>query len=207
MSHIHLIRHGRVDASPDLLTGRAPGYGLHDTGRQQVQALANHLHQQSLPIQQILASPLQRTQETASILASTLNVGVVTEPQLIEFDFGAWSGRKFEEFDQEPEWERFNTQRSRTRAPHGELMQEVQQRVVGVILSLQNRPEDTHWILVSHGDVIRAALLWFLGMPIDFYARLRIDLASWSSIELTPSQCEVYCINQRVNQRFDVANT
>ena len=39
-------------------------------------------------------------------------------------------------------------------------------------------------VTVSHGDVIRAALLFALGMPLDFYSRIEIAFASLSTIRL-----------------------
>jgi probable phosphoglycerate mutase len=37
-------------------------------------------------------------------------------------------------------------------------------------------------ILVSHSDVIKAALLYHLGMPIDAYGRLEVEPASISTL-------------------------
>jgi len=52
-------------------------------------------------------------------------------------------------------------------------------------------------VVVSHGDVIRAGLLFALGMPLDFHARLEIGLASLSTIRLDGSGIRVLALNDR----------
>jgi broad specificity phosphatase PhoE len=37
-------------------------------------------------------------------------------------------------------------------------------------------------ILVSHSDVIKAALLYHLGLPIDAYSRIEVEPASISTL-------------------------
>ncbi len=39
-------------------------------------------------------------------------------------------------------------------------------------------------MLVSHADMIKAALLYHLGLPLDAYSRLEIEPASVSTIEV-----------------------
>ena len=52
-------------------------------------------------------------------------------------------------------------------------------------------------MIVSHGDVIRAALLFALGMPLDFYSRIEVGLASLSSFRLDGSGIRVLTLNDR----------
>jgi probable phosphoglycerate mutase len=56
--------------------------------------------------------------------------------------------------------------------------------------------------VVSHGDVIRAALLFALGMPLDLYARLEIGLASLSTLRLDDSGVRVSAVNERPPARL-----
>jgi len=51
-------------------------------------------------------------------------------------------------------------------------------------------------VLVSHGDVIRAGLLFALGMPLDFYSRIEVALASLSTIRLDGSGIRVLALNE-----------
>lgn len=47
----------------------------------------------------------------------------------------------------------------------------------------------------SHGDVIRAALLYFLGMPLDFIHRIEISPASCSIVKLSDEAAQVLAMN------------
>jgi len=47
---------------------------------------------------------------------------------------------------------------------------------------LRHRHDEQSVILVSHSDVIKAALLYHLGMPIDSYSRFDISPASVSTL-------------------------
>ena len=52
-------------------------------------------------------------------------------------------------------------------------------------------------VIVSHGDVIRAGLLFALGMPLDFHSRIEVGLASLSTIRLDGSGIRVLALNDR----------
>ncbi len=66
MTIIHLIRHGTHDLVSQRLCGRTPGVGLSDTGRRQAQALARAFPR----LDRVLTSPLDRTRETAAVIAA-----------------------------------------------------------------------------------------------------------------------------------------
>jgi probable phosphoglycerate mutase len=61
-------------------------------------------------------------------------------------------------------------------------MLEAQRRVVRMMEKLRHAYSERSIILVSHGDVIKAALLYHLGMPIDAYSRFDISPASISTL-------------------------
>jgi broad specificity phosphatase PhoE len=73
----------------------------------------------------------------------------------------------------------------------------VQYRAVAALLDLARRYPAGTMAVVSHGDVIRAALLFFLGMPIDFVHRLEVSPASVSIVELSETAVRVVQVNGR----------
>jgi len=81
--------------------------------------------------------------------------------------------------------------------PGGESMRAVQQRVVAALLELNERHLHEIVVLVSHGDVIRAVLLFALGMPLDFYNRIEIAQGSISTIRLDASGIRVLTLSER----------
>jgi broad specificity phosphatase PhoE len=190
----HLLRHGERQQSP-VLVGRQPGIALTERGRADIAAVAERLAAE--PIAAIYASPLQRTQETAEIVAARLGVPVAFRDDLLELDFGDWTGATFETIRNHPSFPAWSTQRSLARIPGGETMREVQRRAVEAIFEIgEHHPEETV-VLVSHGDVIRAALVFALGMPLDFYGRIEVAQGAISSIRIDGAGIRVLTINDR----------
>ena len=95
---------------------------------------------------------------------------------------GEWSGLTYRELDEQSDWRRFNTVRGMTRIPGGELMVETQARAVGELDRLRAAHTNEVFAVVSHGDVIKAAIAYFAGMPLDFLWRIELDPASVSVI-------------------------
>jgi broad specificity phosphatase PhoE len=193
MTTFLLIRHGLTDAVNHYVAGVAPGTHLNDIGRTQVAQLVAHLH--DIPLTAVVSSPLERTRETADPIGRDHDLAVQTDPAFLEYDAGAWTGAMFCDLDADASWQRFKAVRSVTRPERGELMLEVQQRSVRALLNLHTRYPDGIVAVVSHGDVIRAMLLFALGMPIDFYHRLEILPARISIVELSTGPPRVLQMN------------
>jgi len=190
-----LIRHGLTDAVGKTITGRLPGVHLNDTGRNQAEKLPGRLA--GWKIDAIGSSPLERALETADPLARRLRLKVSVFDALNEVDFGEWSGATIEQLNQLAEWRQYNTFRSSTRAPGGELATEVQTRMVSVLTGLARQHPEQTLAVISHADPIRLALVHFLGMPIDLMHRLEIRPASLSVVRLAdwgPQLATIDCL-------------
>jgi len=81
-TRVHLIRHGEVHNPDGILYGRLPGFRLSDTGRAQAVAAADLLAGRDIVA--VIASPLQRAQETAAPIAARHNLDIDTDDDLIE---------------------------------------------------------------------------------------------------------------------------
>jgi broad specificity phosphatase PhoE len=79
---VHLLRHGEVHNPDKILYGRIAGYRLSDNGRSQADIVAKALADADLAA--VLASPLQRAQETAAPVAGLHGLDVLTDDRLIE---------------------------------------------------------------------------------------------------------------------------
>lgn len=201
-----LVRHAAHDDVGAFLAGRLPGIRLGEAGRAQAERLANRLADE--PFEAIHASPRERTQETAAAVAARhAGMAVTISAALDEIDFGAWSGHPFDALNQDPEWRRWNAARSLTRTPAGEGMRHVTERVMGLIEGLASAHPDGAIVLVSHADVIRAALLHVLGLPVDAWPRIEIAPASISKIAFDPWGARVTLVNERVDPPEDRSPT
>lgn len=81
---VHLVRHGEVFNPRGILYGRLPGFGLSESGRHQAGLVAKALA--DADVAAVLASPLQRAQETATPIAAAQGLDIVTDERLIEAD-------------------------------------------------------------------------------------------------------------------------
>jgi broad specificity phosphatase PhoE len=79
---VHVMRHGEVHNPGGVLYGRLPGYHLSERGRAQAQKVADALADRDIVL--VVASPLQRAQETAAPIAATHGLQVDTDDDLIE---------------------------------------------------------------------------------------------------------------------------
>ncbi|MGE5182516.1 MAG: histidine phosphatase family protein [Acidobacteriota bacterium] len=82
---VHLMRHGAVDNPGQIRYGRIPGYELSEQGREQARRAAGYLRTLAPPVVRIVASPLDRTIETAEIMQRELELpAIATDERLIE---------------------------------------------------------------------------------------------------------------------------
>lgn len=79
---VHLVRHGEVHNPDRILYGRLPGYRLSARGENMAHATAADLA--SHHVTHLVASPLQRAQETARPFAEKLGLEIQTDERVIE---------------------------------------------------------------------------------------------------------------------------
>jgi broad specificity phosphatase PhoE len=79
---VHMMRHGEVFNPQKILYGRLPGFRLSDAG----EAMADKAAQWFLDkdVTHLVASPLERAQQTAAPIAEQLELEIATDERLIE---------------------------------------------------------------------------------------------------------------------------
>ena len=82
MTTVHLLRHGEVYNPDRVLYGRLPGFRLSELGGKQADLAAEWLAER--PIGYLVASPLERAQQTAAPLASRTGLAINLDERLIE---------------------------------------------------------------------------------------------------------------------------
>lgn len=86
---VHLVRHGEVHNPDGILYGRLPGYRLSERGEAMAERLAEHFSQPAddapaPDVAVVVASPLERAQQTAAPIAAALRLELGTDERLIE---------------------------------------------------------------------------------------------------------------------------
>jgi broad specificity phosphatase PhoE len=79
---VHLMRHGEVHNPTGVLYGRLPDFHLSDLGREMAELVGAHLADHDVTV--VVASSLDRAQETAAPIASAHGLPIVTDDRVIE---------------------------------------------------------------------------------------------------------------------------
>ena len=184
MTLLLLIRHGANDWVHGRLAGWTPGVHLNDVGRGQAAALAARLA--PLPLDAIYASPLDRTVETAQALAGPRGMPLRLVEGLGEVRYGEWQGAELKELYKHELWPGVQFYPSGTRFPGGETLGEAQMRMVATLDGLRAQHPKGIFAVVSHADIIKLAIAYYVGMHMDLFQRLEISPCSVSAIFFTP---------------------
>jgi broad specificity phosphatase PhoE len=81
---VHLVRHGEVFNPDRILYGRLRGFGLSKLGHRMAQATADDLAASGGNVTALVASPLQRTRESASPISGAFGLPVQIDERVIE---------------------------------------------------------------------------------------------------------------------------
>ncbi len=193
MTKFLLIRHALTDSVGKRLSGRTTGLSLNAEGKKQAQQLASGLS--GLPVSAIYSSPLERALETAATLEKSFNLKCIPSNDFLEIDFGEWTNLSFDELNNNLTFRRFNSFRSCTRIPGGEIMTEAQQRIVRGIEKLSAAHPNETVAVISHSDMIKAAIAFYAGIPLDLFQRIEISPASVSIIEIFDDSVRILLVN------------
>ncbi|MDR2252966.1 MAG: histidine phosphatase family protein [Bifidobacteriaceae bacterium] len=179
---IHLVRHGEVENPDDVLYERLDGFHLSAVGQAMARRLADHFARRARgDVDLLLASPLERAQETAAPIAEALGLAIRTEPRVIEArsDF---AGRRIDL----PNLAKPSAARrlyNPLRPSWGEPFTEIAARMHAVIAELRDEIPGGQAIVVTHQSPAWRARLKAEGRPLWTLPRGRAcSLASVTSL-------------------------
>ena len=203
MTRVLLVRHGRSTSNAQgTLAGRTAGVHLDDVGRTQVSKLADQLA--ATRITHLIASPLERTVETAQIIAKAQKKisrpKVRRDPELLECDYGTWSGKKLKDLAGGPLWPQVQAHPSAVTFPGGESVLGAATRSIAACRSwasigAKQEGDAGVVVVVSHADIIKSILADALGMHLDMFQRLVVEPASLSIVNYTELRPFVELVN------------
>ncbi len=193
MTLVLLIRHGDTPTAGKILTGWTRGIHLSERGRAQAEALVGRL--EGLPLEAIYSSPLERCRETAAPLAKARGLPVRLRRDLLEVNYGEWSGRSIRQLARTKAWRAVQRTPSAVRFPGGESLPQVQARAVDAVRDVARVHEGGVVAVVTHADVVRLALAGLLGLPLDLYQRLAVNPCSISAVALGDAEVRVLRVN------------
>ena len=180
-----LLRHAHSTANlKGVLAGRDNRVSLSPRGKGEARDLANFL--ESFEFDAIFASPLRRCRETIAPFLERTAQKVNYLDELIEMEYGDWSGKSLATLSKEGLWKVIQSRPSTVRFPGGESFSEMSLRANQAVL--EQAEGRKRILIVSHGDVIKSIVAFHLGMTLDCFQRISIDPASLSRIRVPNSQ-------------------
>jgi probable phosphoglycerate mutase len=190
-----LVRHGLTELTGPVLAGWTPEVHLNGRGREQAAELAARLA--PLPLDLVIASPLERCQETAqALLDGRDGLQVRTDDRFGEVRYGDWTGRRLEELAKEDLWKVVQAHPSAARFPGGEALADAQHRAVTAVREWNDTLKpDAIFLVCSHGDIIKSIVADALGLHLDQFQRIQADPASLTVIRYTETRPFVLRLN------------
>ena len=151
-----------------ILAGWTPGVVLDEKGVAQATALRERLA--VVPLTAVVASPLDRTMQTATLMLGDRDIPLHRDERVGECRYGDWTGQPLKVLAKDPLWRVVQAHPSAAvfPGPEGESMPQMQHRAVTAVREWNERlGADAVYAVVSHGDVIKAILADALGMHLD----------------------------------------
>jgi broad specificity phosphatase PhoE len=183
-TRVFLVRHGATVLSAEDRFAGATNVELSETGRGQVEALSRRLSGQ--PVAAFYASPLDRTMETARILAAPHGKSVEAEAGFLEIDHGVWEGltRQEAETDFGDMYARWEEDPYNFAPRDGETGLAVAARAMPALLRVVAAHPGEMICVVSHKATIRLLLGAILGFdPRRYRDHLDLSPASLSILD------------------------
>src|SRR5262249_21394884 len=145
---VHMLRHGEVFNPEKILYGRLPGYRLSELGVQMAKAGAAHLSGHDVTY--VVASPLERAQQTAEPFAAEFELPIAVDENLIE-SANFFEGKRVAVGDgalRDPRnwW----VLRDPVTPSWGEPYRQIAARMFTALLSARERAEGHEAVCVSH---------------------------------------------------------
>jgi probable phosphoglycerate mutase len=163
MTTIYLLRHGHYESPKPVAPYRLPGFHLSPEGMHQVEALAQTLREEKIAA--VFTSPMERTRETADIVARPHHIVPVIDERLNEVQ-SPLQGKTPEEIHELGgwNWQIYDTPWYHERG--GETLEAIRERVVTVIEEKRVAYSDRAICLISHGDPIMLAAAYYEGREL-----------------------------------------
>ena len=201
---IYFVRHGETVLTP---TRKFSGTGALDPelmqdGLDQAELVAEEAVK--LGAEVLIASPLNRTRQTAEAIARTTGLEIIFDEVWYELSFGSWDGKSIEEVKEEEPDAYQAWLNSTAYAPGGgESWDQATVRIEEALEKLVAEYPGKKIIVVTHNGVIKTAVRLAIGAPAEAVFHVDAAPCSISSISIWPSDGlrAVRSVNERGHLR------
>jgi len=195
LSRLLLVRHGDTELNSRERYWGQTDIELSEAGLRQAEKLRDRLAAEKIDV--VYSSGLQRASLTAKIIASRHQLDVITCAELRETNFGKIEGLTFDEVSRlYPEltelWVNWSLQ---LKFPDGESVDELNSRVSKFLDRLKKHAPDETILIVAHAGPLRLLVCRLLGIELQHWRQIRINLASLSIVETYPRGAVLSLLN------------
>ncbi|QNM05123.1 histidine phosphatase family protein [Qiania dongpingensis] len=192
-----LIRHGETDWNTE---GRYQGQTdvpLSERGKAQAAALGKRF--ESIPVDAVYSSPLQRAYDTARAIAEPKGLQIHKVDGIKELDFGEWDGLT-KEMIEEKFGEAFSLYRIEPfhypMAGEGTLNR-AKLRVGAALEDIKEeyRHTDKTVVVVAHGGILKLAVFYLLDISSRLYRCIELDNTSLTVIDIEKDRSILRTLN------------
>ncbi|NHI03991.1 Phosphoglycerate mutase [Candidatus Nitrosotalea sp. TS] len=197
------LRHGQAKNNVEqILAGRTTGYPLTDQGIKQTEKIADFL--KPFDISAIYSSPIERAEQTASIVAKKLRLDYSIDERLTEIDMGHLSGMTFDDmfakhgniflkfYEGHPIIEKNGI----------ESFASIKKRVLGLVEHCSKKYYDEDILFVTHMDPIKSMLSTVMQLKPESLYELIIRNASLTMFKKEQSNLSIISINSMSPERY-----
>ncbi len=196
---LYLLRHGETDSNvAQIYQGQGNG-NLSVEGLKQAEAVSQAFS--SSKIDAFYSSTLDRSFNTAEIIAKPHGSSVTKVPEMKERYYGAWEGLSFDEITRKyPKlYEKWIKDPAKARIKGAEKLKDLQKRGVRAIEGILKDNEGKTILVVGHGGINRTILFHYLGVHLNYFWRIRqnnccvnlIEFNHFPKVVLLNCRCDI----------------
>lgn len=183
-----LIRHPQTEWNrAGIIQGQLDS-PLTPRGREEGHALIRGLQDAGIHPDVVFSSPLGRAQQMALLIAEQYHCDIHLDEALQEQHFGAFDGRLLSDIRRE--FPRFADDEV-FQPPQGESLAQAAQRLLAFLRRFPDICPHATVALVSHGQIMQAAIAQLLENSLENVARYHHPNASYSLLEINHDACRV----------------
>ncbi len=197
------LRHGQARNNVErVLAGRAKGYPLTDLGIKQAEKIADFL--EPFKISAVYSSPVERAEQTASIVAKKLKLDYKIDERLTEIDMGHLSGMPYEQM-----FKKFGNIFLKFYEGHPvieenkiETFASIKNRVLDLVEHASKKHNDGDVLFVTHMDPIKSMLSTTMQLKPESLYELIIRNASLTMFKKELGNLSILSINSMCPERY-----
>ena len=180
---ILLVRHGQTEWNDVSRFQGSTDVPLNETGLAQAEKTARRI--EGWPVDAVYTSPLTRSRQTADIIAARYRKSPVVMDDLTEINFGSWEGFYFNKLLEKKDesllkWIADPFFQTPPGAENWDSIRQRAERAVNSVLGSGYK----NIVIVSHGGIMRALLVTFLGFDPHTVWKIRSTNCSLTGIEV-----------------------